>query len=124
MKAGDAFIFTDEEPVSHIWVIISDPEIDSETILIVYFTTYESNKDDSCILEPGDHKNIRHATSIAFNRACVVSLGDLNSSRNNGSLRLRDSVSSEVLARIRQGAARSSGLRYKHHRILEEQAII
>jgi hypothetical protein len=65
MNAGDTFII----PVpgtsydSHLWMLISDPQA-GEFGVIVNFTSWRADKDQACIVEPGDHplhfqKNVR-----------------------------------------------------------------
>lgn len=54
MKAGDSFQPADGtvEKFVHLWVIISDPEQDSDEVLIVSLTEYHPKKDTACVLGP------------------------------------------------------------------------
>jgi hypothetical protein len=64
MKAGDTFQPADctVDKYVHVWVIISDPEQDSDQVLIVPLTEYHPKKDTACILGPGDHPFIHKRT--------------------------------------------------------------
>jgi hypothetical protein len=42
MKAGDSFFIRDRSVDSHLWVIVSNPEIDPAKVVMVSITTYES----------------------------------------------------------------------------------
>jgi len=62
--AGDSFRYTvKREP--HLWAMISDPEKD-DSVLIVNLTTVRNHSDKTCVLGPGDHPFVRHATCINY----------------------------------------------------------
>ena len=42
---------------SHLWIVISDPS-QHESCVIVNLTSWRSDKDQSCVLKPGDHPYI------------------------------------------------------------------
>ena len=55
MKAGDTFYVRDRSVDAHLWVVISDSGKSAEQVLIVNMTTYESSKENVCLLDAGDH---------------------------------------------------------------------
>jgi hypothetical protein len=50
MDAGDTFRFG----LGHLYIVISDPHLDPESVVIVNMTT-DRGGDQSCVLLPGDH---------------------------------------------------------------------
>jgi hypothetical protein len=90
MKAEDTFQRADGnvDKFVHLWIIISDPEQDSDQVLIVSLTEYHPKKDTACILGPGDHAFIYKRTCVAYDLANAPSLDDLVRARDNGDLAL------------------------------------
>ena len=72
MNAGDVFQFQGGAE-RHAWVIISDPAVDPEHVLMVNFTTWDPHIDQACVLEPGDHPFITTRTCVNYPRAKEVS---------------------------------------------------
>ena len=124
MKAGDTFFIADRGVDSHLWVIVSEPENDAERVVLVSMTTYESSKEDVCILDVGDHPRITHKTCIAYNEARMTSLENLIQLRDGARLKLQAPVSEAVLKRIRDGISRSTKIKYKFVELLLDQGVI
>jgi len=120
MKAGDAFRFSYSR---HLWVVVSDPVINPDRVLIVNMST-DRKIDQSCILQSGDHHFVRHSTCMRYDRARLVADRDLESHLSRGDIRLDDPVSSVVLDRIRQGAEVSDYIPIGCRQILVEQGMI
>ncbi len=120
MKAGDAFRFSYSR---HLWVVVSDPVIDPDRVLIVNMST-DRKIDQSCILQSGDHPFVQHSTCIRYDKARLVADKDLESCLSRGDIRLDDPISSVVLGRIRQGAAVSDYIPIGCRQILVEQRMI
>ncbi len=68
----------------HYYFVISDPAADSEHIVVVNMTTLRgfSTEDASCVLNPGEHPVVQHASWIKYEKAEVVSLRLLNQRYN------------------------------------------
>jgi hypothetical protein len=84
-------------------VILSDPAIDEERVLLVSFTGYFPGMDPSCIVEVEELSILDKRSCIYYadiNEASVVALEQLHSA---GKLQKRTPVSSQLLARIREG---------------------
>jgi hypothetical protein len=60
MELGTTFL--PDAGGSHLWVIISDPSIDPDHVLIVSLTTDRDYKDRLCVLDRGAHPLVTHAT--------------------------------------------------------------
>lgn len=64
MKTGDTFRFRSGDP--HLWIVISDPAKDADKVLIVNVTSWRGDKDQTCLVGPGDHPLIEHNSCINF----------------------------------------------------------
>src|SRR5262249_20181717 len=124
MKGGDTFYVRNRAFDTHLWVVISDPEKDSERVVMVSLTTYEDYKEDVCLLDAGDHPRISHKTCIAYNEARMTTLENLIALRDGGQLSIQAPVSPEVLARIRDGVSKSTRINYKYIEVLLDQGVI
>ena len=124
MNSGDTFLHRGEDHVEHLWVIVSDPNQNQQKVLIIHVTTFETYKEDVCLLDVGDHPRIKHASCMAYNRARLVSLDKLTELRDSRLIAPQASVSADLLARIRSGANQSKLLKLKYQALLEEQGLI
>jgi hypothetical protein len=66
MKAGDTLLIDDPGTTldSHLWIVISDPDVDPEHVVIVNLTSYRADKDQACVLDKGDHPYLSHRTCV------------------------------------------------------------
>ncbi len=126
MKAGDTFQPADGtvDKFVHLWVIISDPEQDSDQVLIVSLTEYHPKKDTACILSSGDHPFIHKRTCVAYDLANAPSLDDLVRARNNGDLIPNDPMRPDVLERIRKQSSFSTKMAPELWDILDRQGLV
>jgi hypothetical protein len=62
MDAGYCFLLSDID--DHLWIIISNPKLDPDHVLIVNLTTVASYKETVCVLSVGDHPWIRHDSCV------------------------------------------------------------
>jgi hypothetical protein len=54
VNVGNTFI---DGKYNHLWLIISDPAADSERIVIVNFTKHTTEKEEDCVINPGQTRN-------------------------------------------------------------------
>jgi hypothetical protein len=57
---------------SHLWVVISDPQADPDQVVIVSLTTWHARKDQSCIIERGEHPWATHRACVFYAKAMIV----------------------------------------------------
>ena len=124
MKPGDTFFIRDRAVDSHLWVILSDPDVDAERVVMVSMTTHESHKEDVCLLHVGDHPRVSHETCIAYDETRMTTLEQLRALTKGGHLVIQAPVSADVLKRIRDGVSLSSRIKFKYIEILIDQGII
>ncbi|MBI1852912.1 MAG: hypothetical protein HYR85_21435 [Planctomycetes bacterium] len=84
-----------------MWFVISDPAQDADHVLIVNLTTLrDAPLIDECILDRGDHPFIRHPSRIAFARARVTTVAELEAAIAKGLLKPHADTSGALLERI------------------------
>ena len=121
LSAGDTFITISKSIRDHLWIVISDPSVDSEKVLIVNLTTWKEEKDQSCILEEGEHPFISHKSVISYADAQDTSIENLTAVQDSNQIVLRKPVDDAILTRIRDGLWRSPHSKQGHKAILNEQ---
>jgi hypothetical protein len=125
VKSGDTFRLVNVAD-RHTWVVLTDPEIDPNHILIVSFTSFTAGigMDESCVIQT-------HEFSLLTNRSCIyyedikeLSLQDLETLKKVGRLQNRTPVPAGLLQRIREGALNSEDCKEKHKEVLLRQGLI
>ena len=108
----------------HLWIIISDPSIDPDNVLIVNLTSLAPHKDQSCVLRPGDHRWITHDTCVNYQDSRITTLENLIAARDGGLLILHDPLGPAVLKKIRDDSLNSTKMPLDHADILFNQGLI
>jgi len=122
MDAGATFLFVALD--IHLWIIISDPSIDPDNVLIVNLTSQASGKDQSCVLGPGDHPWIRHSTCVNYQDSRLTTLKKLIAARDGRALILNAPLDSAVLKKIRDCSLNSTKMSLDHADILIKQGLV
>ena len=122
MDAGDTFRFRANE--THLWMVISDPALNKDRVLIVNMTTWRADKDQSCLLNSGDHPAVHHNSCISYADSRVHPDAHLNSPIASGQAFLDQKLSPVLLKRVRDGAARSKRMRLDHGQLLIDQGLV
>lgn len=125
LRAGTVFQPADRDRESHLWVVLSDSEEHPYApVLIVNFTSWRSDKDDACILHRSDHPRIRRKTCANYRYSKLAPIEKLEEAMARGLLIQRQPVSPEVLARLREGAARSRLIPLANLQLLKDQGLV
>ena len=125
LRQGDTFRDAARKYETHLWVVISDPDVFPEDpVVIVSITTWRADKEQVCILGPADHPNISRRSCVFYAGARLVRMEVLQSAFQKRLLTLGKPFSSQVLKRICEGAARSNQIPLECRDLLEEQGII
>ncbi len=122
MVAGDTFIRTDAD--KHLWIVLSDPALDPDHVLIVNLTTLDARKEQVCILKRGDHPWITHDTCVNYADSLVTTLAKLNAAKAGSALQMKASLSLEVLKKIRDAVADSERMPLANADVLIEQGLV
>ena len=128
-SSGTSFFIGDDR---HLWFIISDLSIDPITGVWVNFTSYDASKslidahhDPACVLMPGDHGYIQHATCVSYAGAHCARISGLKKRKQAHALRLHsEPASPELLDKMRKGAAVSRHLPLECWEFLDDQNLL
>src|SRR4051812_40502679 len=102
MNAGDTFLVPGLD--DHLWLVISDPQLDKNQVVVVSFVSWQERYEQSCVVEAGEHPFVRHRTCVAYSSARVVDVQRLDTLAGANKLTLKAPLSSALLARIRESA--------------------
>jgi hypothetical protein len=123
MEHGSVFFFTIKE--EHPWVCLSNPRANSESVLIVNLTSWRDDKEQTCIVERGEHICITRRSCVYYEGWTITTLKALLAAKDGGVLKLeRDRLSPALLRRILDGAASSDNLGLGAKRLLQDQGLI
>ena len=122
LKAGDSFRFADGRDGGHLWLVISNSQLDP--VVVVSVTTWRPDKDQNCVLNVGDHQFLKHKSCIAYDLAKCVSPDKLRLWLDQGEIVIHDPASPELVFRLLDGAAASRRIPIKCRAVLEEQGLI
>jgi hypothetical protein len=127
MKHGDCF-YTDKDirgTPSHPWVVISDPEINPDDVLIVNLTDADKHHDQSCILDVSDYPEVLTKRScVAYQWANVTSVAALEDVVSKNLVSHRPPVCAATLTKILAGAEETDELKNAHRELLRRQSLI
>ncbi len=93
----------------HLWFVISDPNRNSGSVVIVNMTTRRPGSDSSCVLRPGDHPGVDHESTINYLKARNVPIANIlaGQKRRPDCIMFAQKASTELVSRILEGALRS-----------------
>ena len=126
MNAGEAFYVEDSGVSydSHLWFILSDPNIDPDKVLLVNFTALRDDKDHSCVVKVGEHPYVRKDTCVNYSGAKVVKISELQQLLASGKIVNHTPATDMLLKRMRDGTMESRDMNLSHARILFDQGLV
>jgi hypothetical protein len=124
VQAGDTFLLVNQKLDDHLWVILSDSQMDANRVLLVSLTTAAAHKESVCLIQAGEHPWVTHESCVAYNHAKVVTLAQLHGWKDAGHLKLQDPLSAAMLKRIRERAAESVDLALEYAELLSDQELL
>lgn len=123
-KIGDTFLLAKSHINDHLLIIISDPEQDPDQIVTANFTSWRADKDQRCIVLPGDHSLVTHRSCVHYAEDRLIELTQYEQFLASGAIVAHDPVNHELLNRILDGAAVSEFIPLGNRQILVEQGLI
>ena len=117
-------VYLPSETGEHFWLVLSDPALNAERVLVVNWTTHEAYKEQTCILEAGEYINLTRRSCVYYSGARIVRLDDLRYAELCNKLHVTGILSPELLERIRIGAGRSDFILEGGPILLREQGLI
>lgn len=126
MLVGDTFVFRSGEDGHHLWVVVSDPLLNSNDVLILNLTTVRgvALDDLSCVFHPGEHPWIVNQSYIAYDCAQTKTSVYLDRLENGTTVKMNQPFSPQLLQRIYHGAANTMNLEIGFLQILEDQGLV
>ena len=120
---GQTFRLSNSQINNHLHIILSDPKLNPEKIVTVNFTSRRPDKDQSCLVEVGEHPFLTKPSCINYDNRLITE-EQWKQCLTACSLILNEPLSPSLLKRILQGAAISPYLPLGNHQILVEQGLI
>jgi hypothetical protein len=123
---GDTFRLADRDTSAHLHIMISDPVKDPDHIVTVNFTSWQAHKDQSCVVEKGEHRSISKRSCVHYRKTTphLITLAQYEQFVATRQLIPDDPVSPDLLQRVLQGAAMSRFLALGSRQILVNQGLI
>ncbi len=123
MEAGGTFFLqAGTDPSRHLWVVVSSPS--AERVLAVSITSLRGGPvvhDDTCILEPRDHRFLIHRSWVKYASADLFPSDKLRRVFAFHTTQIHDPVTPELLKRIRDGFMSSPHAKNGHQQMLVDQ---
>ena len=107
MNAGETF--HSQSPSStrpHLYIVITDPD-PIGNLVIVNVTSQGQSKDQSCVLNPGDHPFITRESVINYAEAIITNENTIQNGARGGVVQFDAAVTPKVLSKIQAGALAS-----------------
>lgn len=105
MCAGDTFLMAvaGRSAKRHLWFVLTDPDPETDEVVIVSLTTLRPGKDQTVILRRGDHPFISHESVVAYWDARLVRATELRRAMDDGEVTCHSPCSERLLRYIQDG---------------------
>ena len=119
---GTVFLRSGDD--NHFWVVLSDTAKDKERVLVVNWTTLEAYKEQTCILEIGDHVCITRRVCVYYMGAKIEPLSSLQYAELCNKIEVKGVLEETILQKIRMGADQSDNILKAGPALLREQGLL
>lgn len=123
-ELGGTFRFANTEIDEHLHIIISDPALNPDKIVTANFTSWRGDKDQSCVVEVGEHPQITKRSCIDYRRDICITLAQYEATVASGHIVPQQPVDRPFLERILEGAAVSPHIPLGNQQTLIDQGLI
>jgi hypothetical protein len=123
---GATFVFRSGSDGSHLWVVVSDPLLNTNEVLILNLTTVRNLpfEDLSCVFQPGEHSWLTNESCIAYDYARAETSAYLDRLENGTAVRMCDPFPLPLLDRICAGATVTQNLELDYLHLLQDQGFV
>jgi hypothetical protein len=121
---GDTFRLASPRIDGHLHIIISDPIRNPGSIVTANFTTWYPDKDQSCIVEIGEHRQVTKRSCVDYRRERCRTMAQYDHAVATGLLVQHGPVGGALLGRILAGAGVSHLIPLGNRQILVDQGLI
>ena len=109
ISCGDALLPSPNQNIdNHLWVVVTDPEGDPPSVVIVNLTSFRPGVDETVILHQGDHPFVRHKTVVNYCDARSRPTKGIEEALEKGLIKILDSATPQFIKRIKQGVLDST----------------
>lgn len=108
VKAGTTFLLRDRKMGTHLFIVIADPDAQNRLVVTAALVTERSHTDKTCVLSPGDHSFVRHASNVDYGSARFVPQSKIEDWLSSGKADLQANLTPDVLKRVQSGLLRSA----------------
>ena len=118
---GKTFLPIAQIEGGHLHIIISDPDIDKNVMVVNVTTWHETGREDeSCILNCGDHPFIQHKSYITYHYAREINCVKLLAEKFRQTIVFKEDINPSLLKRIQNGAKTSKRLPVKFKKYFDK----
>ncbi len=104
IRSGSAILLREAPSTKpHLWFVLTYPEGNPPRVVAVMLRTTRRHTDDTLILDIGDHPFVKHESSVHYSSAQQFKVRAVLREMARGRCHLRENISSNLLARVRQG---------------------
>ena len=90
------------------------------SIVIINFTSNGPRKDQTCLLQPGEHAVLQTESVVAFERARVVSSLEIQKLIDNGTAEMKAKATRELMLKIWDAAFVTRRMQNRPRELLEQ----
>jgi hypothetical protein len=91
------------QETAHLWAIVTAANPQTDEVIIVNFTTQRPDSDTTVVIQPGEHRFVKHPTVAFFADARTSKLADLQDATVWGQAHQDDPLTPELLRRVQEG---------------------
>ena len=126
-----ATFMEDDDPHSHLQIVITAPVKSTDIVLYVNLTSYDASQppgdrnDPACLVYPGEHPFILHDTCVCYAKAQFLTLGGFEIGIRAGHfLPWGEPADATMLDKIRRCSGDSKFMEIGPYRILENLLLV
>ena len=108
IRAGRSLIIHDRRIGSHVFFVLTDPDPETELVVIVALVTERAHTERTVRLDSGDHEFIRHASNVDFGSAKFVPSAKPSAGLARDQAVLSADMSASLLDKVRNGLIAST----------------
>lgn len=114
LAKGDSLFLENPGTVAgHLYFILTDPNEDNK-VFMVSITTHHFGKDETCVLNVGDHPFIKRKSVVEYSKPIEPKLTQIEKIVRDGYANTHASASDGLLERMQNGAKESTALPLKY----------
>ena len=92
----------DDRQIEHLWVVATNPD-ENELVAVVNITTLRGAKDQTVVLQRGEHLFIKHDSCVNYSRAEIFEVEKLQEHFVSGRAKLQSDMTPSLTALVLGG---------------------